>query len=107
METALLHIVQGLKPNRDGKGIWRDAKYIEKTMAGLGTRHSALIYRALRAQWDPRRMELEKEAYNSKYKKTLEERIRSDTSGQFKAALVLLTNSLEITGRRSGQFDYC
>jgi len=48
-----------------------------------------------------------KEAYNSKYKKTLEERIRSDTSGQFKAALVLLTNSLEITGRRSGQFDYC
>ena len=28
--------MHGAKPKRDGQGIWRDAKLLEKSMAGLG-----------------------------------------------------------------------
>ena len=37
--------MHGAKSKRDGQGIWRDAKLIEKSMAGLGTRDTQLIYR--------------------------------------------------------------
>jgi hypothetical protein len=37
--------MHGAKSKRDGQGIWRDAKLIEKSMAGLGTRDAQLIYR--------------------------------------------------------------
>lgn len=45
METSLLYVMHGAKSKRDGQGIWRDAKLIEKSMAGLGTRDTQLIYR--------------------------------------------------------------
>lgn len=37
--------MHGAKSKRDGQGIWRDAKLIEKSMAGLGTKDAQLIYR--------------------------------------------------------------
>ena len=45
LETSLLYVMHGAKSKRDGQGIWRDAKLIEKSMAGLGTRDAQLIYR--------------------------------------------------------------
>ena len=37
--------MHGAKSKRDGQGIWRDAKLLEKSMAGLGTKDAQLIYR--------------------------------------------------------------
>ena len=37
--------MHGAKSKRDGQGIWRDAKLIEKSMAGLGHKETQLIYR--------------------------------------------------------------
>ena len=45
IEESFLYIMHGAKPKRDGQGIWRDAKMLEKSMAGLGTRDQQLIYR--------------------------------------------------------------
>lgn len=45
MRTSLLFAVEGVKPKRDRKGIWRDAKMIDKAMVGLGTRDKQLVYR--------------------------------------------------------------
>jgi hypothetical protein len=44
-EESFLYIMHGAKPKRDGQGIWRDAKMLEKSMAGLGTKDQQLIYR--------------------------------------------------------------
>ena len=45
MKDSLLYMVHGAKSKRDGQGFWRDAKLLEKSMAGLGTRDTQLIYR--------------------------------------------------------------
>ena len=45
MESSLLYLMHGAKAKRDGQGIWRDAKLIEKSMAGLGHRDTQLTYR--------------------------------------------------------------
>jgi hypothetical protein len=45
LEFSLLYLMHGAKSKRDGQGIWRDAKLIEKSMAGLGTKDAQLIYR--------------------------------------------------------------
>ncbi len=57
VEHGLLFIVHGVKPKRDGRGIWRDAKLLEKSMAGLGTKDQQLVYRLVRAHWNPERFE--------------------------------------------------
>jgi len=96
MEESLLYIIHGVKPKRDGQGYWRDAKLLEKSMAGLGTKDSQLIYRLVRAHWDPRRMEGIKNAYRTKYKgKTLESRVKGETSGWYKDLLVEIIKSSE------------
>jgi annexin A7/11 len=45
MRSALLHIVSGAKPKRDGFGVWRDMKLMEKAMKGMGTDDERLVYR--------------------------------------------------------------
>lgn len=37
--------MHGAKAKHDGRGFWRDAKLLEKSMAGLGTKDTQLIYR--------------------------------------------------------------
>ncbi|TFK21260.1 Annexin [Coprinopsis marcescibilis] len=88
MENALLYILNGVKPKRDGQGIWRDAKLLEKTMAGLGTRDSTLVYRVMRGHWDRARFSKVKAAYKSRYGKELEGRIRGETSGPYREAIL-------------------
>jgi len=90
LEDALLYILHGLKAKRDGQGVWRDAKLLEQTMAGLGTRNAALVYRVLRAHWDRARFARVQKAYRVRYGRTLEARIRGDTSGAYREALVML-----------------
>ena len=92
---SLLYILHGIKPKRDGQGIWRDAKLLEKTMAGLGTRDAALIYRTLRASWNPQRFEAIKTAYKNRFGKTLEHRIKGETSGGYKEVMIMIVKQSE------------
>ncbi|PPR03114.1 hypothetical protein CVT24_012417 [Panaeolus cyanescens] len=96
VEMALLHIVQGIKPKRDGQGRWRDAKLLEKSMAGLGTRTTQLSYRLIRAHWDPERLEAIKFSYEWKYKRTLESRIKGETSGIYGKLLLSILKSAAV-----------
>jgi len=96
LETSLLYVMHGAKSKRDGQGVWRDAKLIEKSMAGLGTRDTQLIYRLVRAHWDPKRLEAIKVAYKQRYGKPLEARVKGETSGDYQKLLVAIIKSSEI-----------
>ena len=113
--------MHGAKPKRDGQGIWRDAKMLEKSMAGLGTRDQQLIYRwvpgfrfvsplplrvndlsfyffifrLIRAHWNPTRFEAIKDAYKRRYGKTLEHRVKGETSGAYRDLLIAIVRSSE------------
>lgn len=95
IEESFLYIMHGAKPKRDGQGIWRDAKMLEKSMAGLGTRDQQLIYRLVRAHWNPTRLEAIKDAYKRRYGKTLEHRVKGETSGAYRDLLVAIVRSSE------------
>lgn len=97
LERGLLYILHGVKAKRDGQGVWRDAKMLEATMAGMGTRDKQLIYRVMRAQWNPQRFEAIKAAYLKRYGKTLERRIKGETSGQYRDVLLMIVRSTEPT----------
>ncbi|KAG6830743.1 hypothetical protein H0H87_007220 [Tephrocybe sp. NHM501043] len=89
---ALKYIIESVKPKRDGRGIWRDAKLIHKTMKGAGTNDTALIYRLVRAHWKPERMAAILTAYrdhNTK-RETLEERVKKETSGDYEKLLLAI-----------------
>jgi len=92
MRAGLLYIVEGAKPKHasDGRGVWRDAKLLEKAMAGFGTQDAVLVWRILRAQWDPARMQAIRNAYKRRFGKTLEARVAGETSGAYKKLLVTL-----------------
>ncbi|THU75820.1 Annexin [Dendrothele bispora CBS 962.96] len=92
MRATLLHIVNGVKPKRlsEGVGVWRDAKLLEASMKGLGTKDKQLVWRIVRYHWDSQRFEAIKAAYHKKYKKSLESRVASETSGDYKKLLVSL-----------------
>ena len=117
--------MHGAKSKRDGQGIWRDAKLLEKSMAGLGTKDAQLIYRSVssflilllflcfsftdsdkiawiilinrlvRAHWNPSRLEAIKTAYKQRYGKTLEARVKGETSGDYQKLLVAIIKSSE------------
>ena len=82
---GILHILNGVlnKPARD-------AKLLEMSMKGVGTRDDLLIARLIRIHWDPEHMQAVKEAYKEKYGMTLRERIQGDTSGDYQTFLVAM-----------------
>ncbi|KAG5336308.1 hypothetical protein C0989_012210 [Termitomyces sp. Mn162] len=90
MRASLLFAVEGVKPKRDQRGIWRDAKMIDKAMVGFGTRDKQLVYRIVRAQWDRERFVAIKEAYHRRTGKTLESRVKSETSGDYQKLMLAL-----------------
>ncbi|KAF9478913.1 Annexin [Pholiota conissans] len=96
IEQGLLHIMHGVKPKRDQQGIWRDAKMLEKSMAGLGTKDQQLVYRLIRAHWNPSRFEAVKDAYKRRYGKALENRVKGETSGTYRDMLVAILRSSEV-----------
>ncbi|KJA28322.1 hypothetical protein HYPSUDRAFT_51172 [Hypholoma sublateritium FD-334 SS-4] len=93
VEHGLLFIVHGVKPKRDQQGIWRDAKLLEKSMAGMGTKDQQLIYRLVRAHWNPERFEAIKDAYKRRYGRLLENRVRGETSGTYRDLLIAIVKS--------------
>jgi len=95
IQSSLLYIMHGAKAKRDGQGFWRDAKLMEKSMAGLGTRDTQLIYRLIRAHWNPNRLEAIKDAYRRRYGKPLENRVKGETSGDYQKLLVAIVRSSE------------
>ncbi|KIM35597.1 hypothetical protein M413DRAFT_449644 [Hebeloma cylindrosporum] len=110
MEMALLYIVHGVKPKRDRQGVWRDAKLLEKTMKGAGTRDTALTYHLIRTHWNPARMEAVKEAF-AEYRKhkakhfgankewSLYGRVKAETSGNYGALLLALIGAPPKVGK--------
>lgn len=88
MKEALLYIVEGAKKN-DG-GAHRDAKYLEKAMAGMGTKDEQLVYRLVRAHWNRARFEGVKAAYQTKYKKSLASRVKGETSGDYRKLMLAI-----------------
>ncbi|KAF9055699.1 hypothetical protein BJ165DRAFT_1398516 [Panaeolus papilionaceus] len=99
MHQAMLYIIQGVKPKRDKQGIWRDAKLLEKSMAGFGTRTTQLTYRLIRAYWNVERLESIKFSYQWRYHKYLDHRVKGETSGIYRALLFRILMSTD--GRRA------
>ncbi|KAL0062081.1 hypothetical protein AAF712_011081 [Marasmius tenuissimus] len=95
MRDVLLYYVNGAshKHINEGYGVWRDAKLLEATMKGFGTRDSDLLRRIVRLRWDKPRFQAVKNAYHKKYKKSLESRVAGETSGDFKKILLALLSS--------------
>lgn len=84
-QKALLHIYHSVKDP-----IRHDARLLEKSMAGMGTKDIALLRRVVRNHWDVNRWRAVQAAYQLKYRKDLVKRIKGETSGDFERVLVAL-----------------
>jgi len=93
MKDGFLYIVNGAKSKHDRQGLWRDAKLLDKAMAGLGTKDNQLVWRMVRAHWDPVRMEGIKAAYFRRKQKTLEHSLVKETSGSYQKLMVALVKA--------------
>lgn len=98
MRFTLLYIVNGAKPRpkhgitSQNASLWRDAKLLEASMKGFGTKDKELGWRVVRNHWDRQRFNAVKDMYQRKYRKTLEKRVEGETSGdQRKVLLALIT----------------
>lgn len=82
---ALLHVLNGVlnKPARD-------ARLLEESMKGVGTRDDLLVARLVRIHWDPEHLTAVKEAYKTKYGMSLRERIKGECSGSYQEFLLNL-----------------
>lgn len=87
MEDALLYILQGAQ----NKPL-RDAKLLEKTMKGFGTKDEELAYRLAMLHWDKAHFGLVKAAYKAEFPKrvSLTARVKDETSGDQQKFLVAL-----------------
>ncbi|KIK66336.1 hypothetical protein GYMLUDRAFT_93600 [Collybiopsis luxurians FD-317 M1] len=90
MRTTLLYIANAANPKRinEGAGVWRDVKLLEDTMEGMGTSDDMLVRRLIRLHWDQSHFALVNQAYERKYKQTLESRVEGETSGYYQKAVV-------------------
>lgn len=83
MESALLYQV------RHGMDKYmHQAALIEDAMAGLGTHDKLLIERVVRAHWDQTNLANVKAAFQQRYHKTLAQRLKSETSGDYERMLL-------------------
>ena len=85
MRDVLLHVVEGAL---DSMG--RDARLLEKAMAGAGTKDERLTYRIIRAYWKGGQPYVQgvKAAYQNTYHKSLIKRVKGETSGDYERLLV-------------------
>ncbi|KAL0571115.1 hypothetical protein V5O48_010847 [Marasmius crinis-equi] len=95
MREVLLYYVHGAnhKHINEGHGVWRDAKLLEASMKGMGTKDADLLRRIVRLHWDKQRFQAVKAAYHKKYKKSLDHRVSGETSGDYKKLLLAIINS--------------
>lgn len=78
MELALLH---QLRTGTDRA--MRDALLLEDAMAGMGTEDRLLVNRVVRSHWDRNHMQQVKGAYQHRFHKSVTQRIRGETSGDY------------------------
>lgn len=83
MEQALL---QQLRTGTDKA--MRDALLLEDAMAGAGTKDHLLTNRVVRIHWDRNHLEQVKGAYHHRFKKSITQRIKGETSGDYERLLV-------------------
>jgi annexin A7/11 len=78
MRDALIYLFRGAlnKPERD-------AKLLEDSMKGLGTRDDHLIMRVVRIHWDRQHLANVQAAFRNMYHRELANRIQGDTSGDY------------------------
>ncbi|KAJ1598702.1 hypothetical protein NDA14_007318 [Ustilago hordei] len=93
MRDALRYIVDGAE--NDGQGVTRDARLLEDSMKGMGTKDERLIYRVARLHWNKPRFEGQiKPAYAQLFhKKGLKNRVEGETSGDYKRMLSAMIGS--------------
>ena len=87
MQHALLYTVEGaLHP------LVRDARLIEASMEGLGTKDERLTYRIIRAYWfgGEHHVQGVKAAFQQKYNHNLVKRVKEATSGHHEKLLVAI-----------------
>jgi annexin A7/11 len=65
-----------------------DAYGLEDSMKGLGTKDDLLVQRTVRIHWDRQHRDQVKRAYDHFFKKDLIKRVRGETSGDYRDALV-------------------
>ncbi|KAL9087552.1 MAG: hypothetical protein Q9159_003568 [Coniocarpon cinnabarinum] len=85
MENALLRILACAEDRAKA-----DADALEDPMKGPGTREAKLTNRLVRIHWDPQHLDQVKKAYRHYYRRDLKERIRGETSGDYRDMLMAL-----------------
>jgi len=84
MEQALVFIVDAaMDPAK------HDADQLEAAMRGMGTNDAALIRRIVAVHWSPERLQQCKAAYRHFYKRELAQRIKDETSGDYRRLAVM------------------
>lgn len=64
------------------------AKLLEDAMAGMGTKDFLLLTRVIRFHWDANELANIKGAYQQKYRRSLADRVKGETSGDYGRLLV-------------------
>lgn len=64
------------------------AQLLEDAMAGVGTKDHLLISRVVRSHWDKTNMANVRGAYEQRYQKTLAQRIKGETSGDYQRLML-------------------
>ncbi|OJD12367.1 hypothetical protein AJ78_07027 [Emergomyces pasteurianus Ep9510] len=85
MQEALLAMLQSAVDP-----IKRDVEGLENAMKGWGTKDGHLIERLVRIHWDKARLAQVKAMYKSIYYKELSSRIKGETSGHYRSALLAI-----------------
>jgi annexin A7/11 len=85
MKDALL-----LMLDRATDPVMSDAVQLEAAMAGLGTKDKLLVARVITTHWNREHKDQVKRAYVHRFKRDLVERIRGETSGDYRNLLVAL-----------------
>ncbi|KAF3916767.1 Annexin-B10 [Dactylellina cionopaga] len=85
MQTALLYAVRGGTDKAR-----RDAMLLEDAMHGVGTKDALLIHRIVKYHWNKPHFENVKRAYQELYRKSLEDRVYGETSGDYRKFLIAL-----------------
>ncbi|KAK6343964.1 Annexin A6 [Orbilia brochopaga] len=88
MQRSLLYAIRG----GTDKAL-RDAMLLEDAMAGIGTRDSLLIHRLVKFHWNKPHFENVKRAYHDTYKRSLEDAVHKETSGDYRKLLVALVQN--------------
>lgn len=95
-EDSLQYILAGARDEGDGKErAKRDARLIEGTMKGLGTRDTELGARLVKVSWDKKQLGKIREEYKRAFpgRGSLRERVKGETSGIWEDFLVAVVDS--------------